>query len=128
MQRSLQATGHLDAFDFFMLSDATKAEIGTEEEASTASCASGSLRNTPVLPPARQNVGPKAGNIAEWIDTHGRDYAHMIVLDADSLSRRDHGAARRPDGAQSAHRPRPDPHRAGRPRDLFARALQSRRA
>jgi membrane glycosyltransferase len=30
------------------------------------------------------NTGRKPGNIADWVDRHGADYDHMLVLDADS--------------------------------------------
>jgi membrane glycosyltransferase len=86
MYRSLQATGHLDAFDFFVLSDTTNAEIAREEErlyAELGQRLGASARLFYRRRPA--NTGKKAGNIAEWVFTRGGDYAFMIVLDADSL-------------------------------------------
>jgi membrane glycosyltransferase len=86
MHRSLQATGHGGAFDFFLLSDTTNAESAAEEERVYAA-----LREQ-LGPDARlfyrrrsNNTGKKAGNIAEWVETRGPHYAFMIVLDADSL-------------------------------------------
>jgi membrane glycosyltransferase len=88
--RSLLATGRLDSFDFFVLSDTTNAEIAGEEERTYAALrerlgAGARLfyRRRPI------NTGKKAGNIAEWVFTRGPDYAHMIVLDADSLMQGD---------------------------------------
>jgi membrane glycosyltransferase len=90
MYRSLQATGHLGSFDFFLLSDTTNAEIAREEERIYAELrdrldagARLAYRRRPA------NTGKKAGNIAEWVSTRGPDYAFMIVLDADSLMQGD---------------------------------------
>ena len=48
-------------------------------------CASGCRQRERLFYRRREaNVGKKAGNIAEWIQTRGADYAHMIILDADS--------------------------------------------
>ena len=83
--RSLEATGRLDSFHFFMLSDTTNAEIA-REEALAWSALRDRLQAAERLFYRRReaNVGKKAGNIAEWIQTRGPDYAHMIILDADS--------------------------------------------
>jgi membrane glycosyltransferase len=87
---SLQATGRLDAFDFFVLSDTTSAEIA-REEALTWSKLRDRLQAPDRLFYRRReaNVGKKAGNIGEWIRTRGQDYAHMIILDADSTMQGD---------------------------------------
>ena len=86
MQRSLQATGHAAAFDFFILSDTTNAEIAAEEERLYGELRERLAGETRLFYRRRaKNTGKKAGNIAEWIDTRGPDYAFMIVLDADSL-------------------------------------------
>ena len=86
MQRSLQATGHAAAFDFFILSDTTNAEIAAEEERIYGDLRERLGAETRLFYRRRaQNTGKKAGNIAEWIGTRGPDYAFMIVLDADSL-------------------------------------------
>ncbi len=83
---SLAATGRLAAFDFFVLSDTTRPEIARQEEeafrATREELAAGDrlfYRRRPA------NTGKKAGNIAEWVETRGPGYAHMIILDADSL-------------------------------------------
>ena len=84
--RSLEATGRLASFDFFVLSDTTDAGIAGEEEAAwrearRALDAEGRLHYRR----RAANTGKKAGNIAEWVGTRGPGYAHMIILDADSL-------------------------------------------
>ncbi|MBV8392981.1 MAG: glucans biosynthesis glucosyltransferase MdoH [Alphaproteobacteria bacterium] len=85
--RSLEATGQLAAFDFFVLSDTTKPDIARVEEAifvaTRAELDPGGVRLR--YRRRAQNTGKKAGNIAEWLDTRGSAYAHMIILDADSL-------------------------------------------
>ena len=84
MMRSLGATGHGAAFDFFILSDTTepllrRAEANAwrqlREEASPALY----YRLRP------RNIGRKPGNIADWLTRFGGAYEHMIILDADSL-------------------------------------------
>jgi membrane glycosyltransferase len=83
---SVAATGELAHFDFFILSDTTDPDIWIAEE-----IAFFALRER-LGPTARvfyrhraQNLGRKAGNIADFVTHWGGAYAHMIVLDADSL-------------------------------------------
>ncbi len=84
--RSLDSTGRLASFDFFVLSDTTRLEIAQQEqEAFRAAQDELYARERLFYRRRPQNTGKKAGNIAEWIDTRGPNYAHMIVLDADSL-------------------------------------------
>jgi membrane glycosyltransferase len=85
--RSLEATGQIAAFDFYVLSDTTRPDVAELEQAiftaTRAELDAGGERLRYRRRP--QNTGKKAGNIAEWLDTRGGAYAHMIVLDADSL-------------------------------------------
>jgi membrane glycosyltransferase len=88
--RSLDSTGRLAAFDFFVLSDTTRPEIAQQEQeafraAREELCAHEELGGRLFYRRRPANTGKKAGNIAEWIETRGPNYAHMIVLDADSL-------------------------------------------
>ncbi len=84
--RSLQATGQLAAFDFFVISDSTDPEAWVREELAWDRTrrrlgATGRLfyrRRT-------ENLGRKAGNLAEFCRRWGGRYASMLVLDADSL-------------------------------------------
>ena len=80
------ATGEGAHFDFFILSDTTDPDIWVAEEVAFFA-----LRER-LGPKARvyyrhraQNLGRKAGNIADFVTRWGGAYAHMIVLDADSL-------------------------------------------
>jgi len=83
---SVEATGEGAHFDFFILSDTTDPDIWVAEEVAFFA-----LRER-LRPRARvyyrhraQNLGRKAGNIADFVTRWGGAYAHMIVLDADSL-------------------------------------------
>ncbi len=84
--RSLQDSGALRQFHFFVLSDSRKEEAAAaEERAWCESCrllkAEGRLfyRRRP------ENVGRKTGNIADFCRRWGRRYEYMVVLDADSI-------------------------------------------
>jgi len=84
--RSLEATGQGDAFDFFVLSDTTNADIAREEEAAFEQMRRDFATGERLSYRRRTaNTGKKAGNIAEWIDTRGARFAHFVILDADSL-------------------------------------------
>jgi membrane glycosyltransferase len=90
MYRSLLATGHLESFDFYVLSDTTNAEIAREEERAYTDLRDRLEAGARLAYRRRAaNTGKKAGNIAEWVAPRGPDYAHMIVLDADSLMQGD---------------------------------------
>ncbi|CAN5650502.1 hypothetical protein BH10PSE6_BH10PSE6_35560 [soil metagenome] len=83
--RSLEATGRLDAFDFFVLSDTTNAEIARAEALAWSQRRERLQASDRLFYRRREaNTGRKAGNIAEWIQTRGPEYAHMVILDADS--------------------------------------------
>jgi membrane glycosyltransferase len=87
---SLEGTGRLGAFDFFVLSDTTDATIAHQEKAAwTALRRDLAAENRLFYRRRSANTGKKAGNIAEWIDTRGAAYAHMVILDADSLMQGD---------------------------------------
>jgi membrane glycosyltransferase len=83
---SLQCTGYLPAFDFFLLSDTNNPDLWVREEVAFAELRSGvsdperlHYRNR------RENVERKTGNIAEFCATWGESYRYMVVLDADSI-------------------------------------------
>jgi len=89
VQATAEEVGRLglaDRYDFFILSD-------TRDEAIARAEAAGLLRlrlrlqNGPNVYYRRRaaNTDKKAGNIGEWVETHGGDYDFMLVLDADSL-------------------------------------------
>lgn len=83
---SLQATGCLSHFDFFVLSDSNDLARLADEERAWAD-----LRNRLGASERlfyrrrRRNTGRKAGNIAEFCRNWGSRYDHMVVLDADSV-------------------------------------------
>ncbi|HET6198016.1 MAG TPA: glucans biosynthesis glucosyltransferase MdoH, partial [Acetobacteraceae bacterium] len=88
--RSLEATGRLASFDFFVLSDTRDAEIAREEGLAWSQARETLQAGDRLFYRRRENnAGKKAGNIAEWVQTRGADYAHMIILDADSTMQGD---------------------------------------
>lgn len=82
---SVAASGEGERFDFFVLSDTTDPDIWIAEEDAYLALVrrTGSARI--FYRHRSENIGRKAGNIAEWVSRFGGRYAHMIVLDADSL-------------------------------------------
>jgi membrane glycosyltransferase len=69
-----------------VLSDTTKPEIAQQEQDAFRAAREELSADLHLFYRRRPaNTGKKAGNIAEWIETRGPNYAHMIVLDADSL-------------------------------------------
>jgi membrane glycosyltransferase len=84
--KELEASGHGESFDIFILSDTTDPDIWVHEEAAF-NAARSRPGNGPRLYYRRRatNTGKKAGNIADWCNRWGPAYDYMIVLDADSL-------------------------------------------
>ncbi len=83
--RSIEQAGHLDCFEFFLLSDTTDLAIAEEERHCFAHL-KGLLDATRVHYRRREkNTGRKAGNIAEFGLRRGKDFDFMVVLDADSV-------------------------------------------
>jgi membrane glycosyltransferase len=86
MFEEVEATGHAVSFDWFLLSDTTNPEIFIAEEHALAA-----LRRR-LGPRARifyrhrpKNVARKSGNIGDFVSRWGGHYAHLVVLDADSV-------------------------------------------
>jgi membrane glycosyltransferase len=84
--RSLAATGELQRFDFFVLSDTSDpdlrvAEIAAWRDACDALRASGRL----FYRRRRHRLHRKSGNLADFCRRWGRNYRYMVVLDADSV-------------------------------------------
>lgn len=86
MHESLAATGQLQRFDFFLLSDTRRPDIQAAEVAAVAA-----LR-TRLGPEARvyyrlrkDNTERKAGNIADWVRRWGGAWPQFLILDADSV-------------------------------------------
>lgn len=83
--RSIQEAGHLDRFQFFLLSDTTDTAIA-EEESHCFAHLRGMLGTEHIHYRRRErNTGRKAGNIAEFGRRWGKDFDFMVVLDADSV-------------------------------------------
>ncbi len=84
--RSLQRTGHADAFDIFVLSDTTDPDLWVAEELGwNAFCGRVGGHGRIFYRKRRHNVAKKAGNIADFCTRWGMQYDFMVVLDADSL-------------------------------------------
>ena len=84
---SLAATGEIEHFDFFMLSDTTKLDIAQRERDQWQQFTSriGELSKQVFYRRREKNLHRKVGNIAEFLQRWGKNYEHMIVLDADSV-------------------------------------------
>jgi membrane glycosyltransferase len=84
--RSIEATGQLDAFDFFILSDTRDLDLWVlEETAWTNLCRKLGGFGRIYYRRRRKNENRKAGNIGDFVRTWGGGYEGMVVLDADSL-------------------------------------------
>jgi len=84
---SLVATGEIEHFDFFMLSDTTKLDIAQRERDQWQQFTDriGELSKHTFYRRREKNLHRKVGNIAEFLQRWGKNYEHMIVLDADSV-------------------------------------------
>jgi membrane glycosyltransferase len=86
MYEALKASNALAHFDFFILSDTTEASVWLEEEVEFCALRQRLGAEAHLFYRHRpKNVGRKAGNIAAFCQRWGGRYAHMVVLDADSL-------------------------------------------
>jgi len=84
--RSLEETGHLGNFDFFILSDSTQPNNWIAEEIAWAElCREIGGFGTVFYRHRRQPINRKAGNVADFLRRWGKNYRYMVVLDADSL-------------------------------------------
>lgn len=84
--RSIEATGHLDSFDFFILSDTRDLDLWVMEETSwTNLCRRLGAFGKIYYRRRKTNENRKAGNIGDFVRTWGGAYEAMLVLDADSL-------------------------------------------
>jgi len=84
--RDLEAEGALQAFAFFVVSDSQTREDRIAERDVFLSL-SRKIRGKATFAYRNRahNVGKKAGNIADWIRTHGGGYDYFVVFDADSV-------------------------------------------
>ncbi len=83
---SVAETGQLAQFDFFVLSDTRREDIGAAEEQAFAELCDAVNGHDRLFYRRRgDNSGRKAGNIADWVRRFGGGYPQMLILDADSL-------------------------------------------
>src|SRR5471032_695582 len=85
---SLEKTGHLEHFDFFILSDSTDPDKWVEEERRWFDL----IRELDALGKIHyrrrlDNEGRKSGNVRDFLNTWGRRYRYFMVCDADSVMR-----------------------------------------
>lgn len=84
--RSLAATGELAQFEFFILSDSTRADVGAEEQRRWQGlCDKLDAQGRLHYRRRSANTGRKVGNIADFCERWGAQFEYMIVLDADSV-------------------------------------------
>ncbi len=83
---SVAETGQLAQFDFYVLSDTRREDIGAAEEQAFAElCEAVNGHDRLFYRRRGDNSGRKAGNIADWVRRFGGGYPQMLILDADSL-------------------------------------------
>jgi membrane glycosyltransferase len=84
--QSLEETGQIRHFDFFILSDSSDPDRWVEEEMAWAeTCRSLGGFNRIFYRRRRVNLKRKSGNIADFCRRWGKNYRYMIVFDADSV-------------------------------------------
>ncbi len=83
---SLKAERQQGMFDLFILSDTRKPEIGVAEEHAWRALVQRQRGQGRIFYRRReQNIGRKAGNIADFVRSWGGAYDYAVVLDADSI-------------------------------------------
>lgn len=85
--RSLEQTGEIAHFDFFLLSDTTNLAIAQAERDAWQLLQErlGDLGKQAFYRRREKNTARKVGNLAEFCQRWGANYENMIVLDADSI-------------------------------------------
>ena len=88
MYEELRRSPDFQRFDFYILSDSTKPEnVAEERRVHDLLVAELSAAGRLYYRNREQNIGRKAGNIADFVTNHGGAYDYMLILDADSLMR-----------------------------------------
>jgi len=86
MWRSLETTGQLEHFDFYICSDSNDADHWVEEECAwMALCQKLNAFGKIFYRKRRHRINGKSGNVADFCRRWGKRYRYMIVLDADSI-------------------------------------------
>jgi membrane glycosyltransferase len=84
--RSLEKTGRLDEFDFFILSDSNDPNRWIQEEVAWAElCKQLNAFGRIFYRKRRIALNKKSGNVADFLRRWGSNYRYMVVLDADSI-------------------------------------------
>ncbi|KPW49122.1 glucans biosynthesis glucosyltransferase MdoH [Pseudomonas syringae group genomosp. 3] len=83
---SVAATGNLDRFDFFVLSDTNETDIAVaEQQAWLDVCRETKGFGSIFYRRRRRRVKRKSGNLDDFCRRWGGEYRYMVVLDADSV-------------------------------------------
>ncbi len=85
VKASIDATGEGSQFDYFILSDTNRDDIGEREAVAAAAFAAEAGEGRVVYRRRTVNTGFKAGNVRDFLDRWGARYELMLPLDADSL-------------------------------------------
>lgn len=86
IHESIRKTGHVNSFDFFILSDTRDLDLWIIEETAWANlCRRLGAFGRIYYRRRKKNENRKAGNIGDFVRTWGGSYEGMVVLDADSL-------------------------------------------
>ena len=84
--QDLERTGHLDQFEFHILSDSRDPNVWLDEQATWYRlCRELGAEGRLFYRRRRVNLNFKSGNVADFLRRWGRRYRYMVVLDADSL-------------------------------------------
>ena len=84
--RSLERSGALEYFDFFILSDSRDPDVWLREQTAWAElCEELGAEGRLFYRRRTLNLNYKSGNIGDFLRRWGRHYEYMTVLDADSL-------------------------------------------
>lgn len=84
--KSVEKTGELDHFHFFILSDSRTAKQWVEEEAAWVElCKQLKGLGRIFYRKRRTNINRKSGNIGDFCRRWGSSYRYMVTLDADSV-------------------------------------------
>ncbi|HVU17493.1 MAG TPA: glucans biosynthesis glucosyltransferase MdoH [Candidatus Didemnitutus sp.] len=86
MYRSIEQTGRLPDFDFFILSDSNDPNRWIQEEVAWAElCKQLGGFGRIFYRKRGLSINKKSGNVADFLRRWGQSYRYMIVLDADSI-------------------------------------------
>ena len=86
MYSSLEQTGHLKSFDFFILSDSDDTNKWIEEEAGWLElCRQLNAFGRIFYRKRRKPINRKSGNMSDFCRRWGKRYRYMSVMDADSV-------------------------------------------